>query len=268
MQKIDPERIFRSVSRDCSLFLLVDINQYSEPQNLLRQLEGLEVRHLFVGTPFSQLIIQSPRLVELSLKCTDLLNDVCRQLSGCIVASHLPIDKLNQDLGKMLLADHESDGKVYLRFFMPAMARVILQDSKHTHCWPNCSRLWLPDYRREHWDEFELNDINKLQPLSISSHTEQSLKAEHLTYHLARTKHWISKPIETVKQAMQSLALLAVLDSLTVRELNQWSEFMANNSELLKPASWFSLLHQPISKQEKWQRAIALNDRERELTHD
>ncbi|OLQ84311.1 hypothetical protein BIY21_05335 [Vibrio ponticus] len=267
MQKINTEQLLCTASRGRTLFLLLDINQYSEPLKWFKQLEGLEVRHLFVDTVFRQLIMQSPKLVQLNRNCADLINDVFRRHTGCIVASNLSIDELNHALGKMLIAEHETQGKVYFRFFSPAVARAIVGLEEGGHCWSHCSHLYLPGYRTEQWSEFELNENVEDKTFFVSQQSELEIKAEHFTYHLAKMESWLDKPIETVQQAMNSLARLCLLDALTSRELIQWSELIANRPELLNHKSWSSLIRQPIPKQDKLNAAVALNNTERELTH-
>lgn len=258
MQMITTAQLLNCIVQELSLYLIVDINQYQDPVELLKQIEAMESLPIFRGTPYQELIAHSPKLVKLNTQSQPLVDDVLQRLNGCVMASALTIEQLNQTLGEMLLAEHETEGKIYMRFFSPAMARTILQSATLTHCWRSCTQVWLPCYRREKWVEFERPEYKQPSTLQITSTEERQVHAEHLAYLLAKTEPWQGLPIETLKLATQSLARLNAYERLSAKKINLWATWLANNPTVMTHSSWVSLLNNPISNQDKWQSAQLL----------
>lgn len=255
------------IEQGVSLFAIVDPNQYQDSLALFKLIDGMEFRPLFRGTPYQELIPHSPKIVKLTEQSRALIDDVFRCLSGCVVASNDDIDQLNQTLGEMLLAEHDSEGKVFMRFFAPAMAHVILNSPELSHCWRGCSQVWLPCYKGEQWLEFDKTECIKPSTLRIAPEDSQAVITEHLAYLLAKTKAWQNLTLVEVKLAAQSLAKLTTQETLSAKKMMQWAEWLALHTSIMTEPSWLSLLNNPISNNEKWQSAQTLVSQSAEITH-
>ena len=267
MQALMTEELLVHIDQGSPLYLIVDINQYQEPLALLKLMEGMESLPLFRGTAYKELIPYSPKLIKLTCHSQDLVGDVLQRLSGCVVASQQSIEQLNQTLGEMLLAEHETQGKIFMRFFAPAMARTILQSSHLTHCWRHCPQVWLPDYQGQGWVAFERPEYDLPATFQITQKDEKTTQAEHIAYLLAKTNAWKGLPSDVLKLAAQSLVRMNAYEPLSAKKMHQWSEWLAINTSIMTEPSWLSLLNNPISNNEKWQNAQALVSQSAEITH-
>ncbi|RJX66582.1 DUF4123 domain-containing protein [Vibrio sinensis] len=260
-------QLLASIHQGAPLFIIVDVNQYQDPLVLFKLVEGMESRPLFRDTPYRELIPYSPLLIRLNGQNQSLVDDIFHRLAGCIIESTHSLDDLNQILGEMLLAEQQSQGKVYARFFSPPMARTILQSTAMSHCWRGCSQVWLPCYRGEKWVQFERPQYNVPATLIFTQKDEQVLHAEHLTYLLAKSSAWQDIAISHVILAAQSLAQLAAIEPLSTKNMTLWSEWLAANLSVMTDASWMTLITNPISNNAKWQRAQELFNQVAENTH-